>query len=370
VFAVSDRFEQSVTRSHDVAVLCEIVDETGQSVVDTLDVISGTVTADATQKTRRQCTVVFQDSTGNLVPDDVHDLLQPYSGYYIRLWRGIAWRDGTSEIVPLGTFAPYAPRITDTDNSLEISIAGYDRSKIISRSSWVLVFTIDSGTNMATAIRNLINDRMPGLNLNFEPTAWTVPLTTFGATVPNDPWDDASSLAEAHAMELFFDARDNLILQTIPDPTVNQVVYEFEEGENCVVTSLVRSSDASKQYTGVIIIGEGSAVTPLIRTELWRTDTDLRIPYTYNSSYIQTMDQANIAASAILRKLSSAQTSVDVRCVPDPRLELGDVVRIKRARSRLDDVFVITGMSVPLDAGSEMSITVAQRRSDVPLFIP
>lgn len=363
MFTSSTRFAQSVVHSHDVSVLCEVVDSANQYVVTTLDVIGGSVSADATRKTRRQCALTLQNPSGSLVPDDVHDLLQPYAGYFVRLYRGISWRDGTRELLPLGTFAPDAPKVTDVGDSLEISLTGYDRSKLISRTRWIDPYIITEGTNTGTAIRNLLTSRMPDLRYNFQPTNTTVPLTSLGIEADNDPWDDATKLAEADGMELFFDARDNVVLRTIPDPEIVPATYTFDDGEWCTVTQFERNNDGSQMYTGVVVRSEGSSAPEPIRVAVWRDDTTLRIPYFYSSVLIVTEAQALNTAQSMLRKVGRSEMSVDLRAVPDPRLEVGDAVRVRRSLSKLDDVFIVGGVDMPLDATSEMGVTLAQRRS-------
>jgi hypothetical protein len=358
----SARFENSVVNSHDVAVTCQVVDPASGFVAAKLDVISGNVSSDATRKTRRQCSLTLQDSSGELIPTDVHDMLQPFSGYFIQLARGISWRDGTQELFPLGTFAPYAPKITDTDDNLEIALDGYDRSKIISRLRWTQPYSIASGTNTATAIKNLLLNRMPGLRFDFQPTAATVPATTLGTSADNDPWDDATKIAEADGMELFFDARDVVVLRDIPDPDVNPIVRTFQDDENCTITALTHATDADRMYTGVVVYSEGSEVVAPIRVEVWRDDTPLRIPYFFPTQLIKTEAQAIATAQSLLRRVGRAEYSADLSVIPDARQEVGDVVRIKRDRSRLDDVFVVSSIAMPLDATSTASITTERRR--------
>lgn len=364
MFTTSSRFSHSIVHSHDVAVLCEVVDARNQYVVTTLDVIGGSVSADATRKTRRQCTLTLQDPRSEFVPDDANDLLQPYSGYYIKLYRGIAWRDGTRELIPLGTFAPYAPKITDSGDSLEISISGYDRSKIISRARWVTPYIIPDGTNTGTAVRALIADRMADVRYNFQPTNATVPLTSLGVEPDHDPWEEATKLAESDGLELFFDARDNAVLRTIPDVEKNQVVHTFDDGDQCTVTQFERTNDASQMYTGVIVKAEGSTVNAPIRVEVWRTDTDLRIPYFYTTPLVLTEAQALSTAQSLLRRVGQLEISVDVQAIPDPRFEVGDVVRVTRAKSKLDDVFIVSSIELPLDSSGDMGISLAQRRAE------
>lgn len=363
MFTSSERFADSIVRSHDVATKCEILDKTGNFVIATLDVVAGSASADSSRKVRRQCSITIEDPTGNLVPNEVDDLLQPYSGYYFRLSRGISWRDGTEELFPLGTFAPWNPKIDDTGDSLSIKLDGYDRSKVISRIRWTQPYPIASGTNTGTAIRALLESRMPGLRYNFQPTNATVPATTLGVETDNDPWDDATKLAESDGMELFFDARDIATLRKIPDPENDEIVGTFDDGVNSTVLNFHRETDASKMYTGVIVYSEGSEITAPIRVEVWRDDTDLRIPYFFPTSLIKTEAQAIETGKSILRRVGRAEFSADVALVPDPRMEVGDVRRIRRDRIKLNDVFVVSSITMPFDSTSEMSVTAEKRRT-------
>lgn len=362
MFVSSERFAESITRSHNVKTKCEIIDQSGLNVIGELDVIAGNVTADSSRKTRRQCSLSMQDPTGDLVPNAINDILQPYSGYRLRVWRGITWRDGREEVFPLGTFYPYNPRVNDLENSLQLNVDGYDRSKIISRLRWTDVFTIPAGTNTNTAIRSILDNRSPGLRYNIEPSAHTTTNLVFGTNTDNDPWADAEGVASADGKELYFDARDIVTVRSTPDPDLDPVVATFEDGVNSTMTAITRQSNGEVVYTGVVVIAEGSGVDNPIRVERFRTDTDIRIPYFFYSPTIRTVAQATAAADAVLQRVARAQYGVEVRCIPDPRLEIGDVVRIKRARSKIDDVFTITSMTMPLDAESEMSFNTSQRR--------
>jgi hypothetical protein len=360
----SARFARDVVSSHDVAIRCEVLDPIGQAVTTTFNLTSGNVSVDAGRKTRRQCSLTLQDPTGELVPDTATAMLQPYSGYMLRLYRGIRWRyDNTEELMPLGTFAPYNPQVTDTDESLEIKIDGFDRSKIISRLRWTEPYVIESGTNTGTAIRAILDDRMPGLRYNFVPTQATVPAMILGVSADQaDPWEDATKIATADGMELFFDENDVVVLRRIPDPDADPIVATFEEGAGCTVTALQRANDGEQMYTGVVVYTEGSEVVTPIRVAVWREDTTLRIPYFFHTSIINNEAQARLTAETLLRRVGRAEFSASLDVVADPRQQVGDVVRIKRQRVKLDHPFVVSSMSIPLDSNSTASITTEQRR--------
>lgn len=364
MLASSERFAQSIIRSHTVATKCEIL--YGGNVIGHLDIVGGSVSADMTRRTRRQCSLSLQDPTGSMVPVLAGDILQPFSGYYLRISRGIRWDDGTEELFPLGTFAPYNPKVKDTDDSLEITVEGYDRSQIISRLAWTQPFTIPDGTNTAVAVRLVLQDRMYGMKYNLATTTATVPVTTLGLggsdNRSSDPWMDASRLAESDGQELFIDANDTVVMRPIPNPDTNAVVHIFAEGEACTFESVTRATDADNMYTGVIVTSEGSAVVNPIRVDVWRDDTPLRIPFFYPTTLITNEAQAIQTAISILHREGRAEISADMSIVPDPRLEVGDVVQIIRERSKLNDVFVISQISMPLDAEGKAQVTTDRRR--------
>jgi hypothetical protein len=356
-----EQFDDAVVYGSDVTTRCEVVDATGQYVIKNLDVTSGSVSDDVTRKTRRQCTLTLQDPTGELVPNDAHALLQPYSEYYLRLYRGVKVRGETEEL-PLGTFAPYAPKITDSGDSLEISVTGYDKSKIISRLRWITPYTIPSGTNTALAIKNLLLSRMPSLKFNIQPTNSTVPLTVLGLEADNDPWADADKIASADGMEIFFDEHDVVVIRDIPDPDNDPIVASYDDGDRCTVTEFSRENDGEQMYTGVIVYSEGSEVAAPIRVEVWRPDTTLRIPYFFPTALITTIGQATTTAESLFRRVGKGEYSVEITAIPDPRRRAGDVIHIQRELSQLNDAFVAGVVTMPLDATSPMTISTTQRR--------
>lgn len=364
MYVSSSRFDTSVRLSHDVLAICDVMDESGSNAIMSLDIIAGNTSLDSTQKTRSQCNLTLQDPTGQLVPNEATDILQPYSGYTLRLQRGIAWRDGTSEAFPLGIFWPYNPRVNDTGDQLQIQIDGYDTSKIISRLRWTQPFALAAGTNTGQAIQQVIENRMPGLRYNIEPTDNTIPATTLGADPNNnDPWADVSSLASSDGLEVFFDAANVVTVRRIPDPDANPVVATYEDGVNATVTEFDRQNNGDVIYTGVIVTSEGSGVPTPITSEQWRSDTDLRIPYFYTTSFIKTQAQADATCAALMTQVTRAEYGVEVTALPDPRQQLGDIVRLRRDRSKIDDVFSIVQMTMPLDESTLMKFQTSQRRT-------
>jgi hypothetical protein len=190
-----------------------------------------------------------------------------------------------------------------------------------------------------------------------------VPAMILGVSADQaDPWDDATKIAAADGMELFFDENDVVVLRKIPDPDTDPIVSTFEEGPTCTITSLNRANDGEQMYTGVVVYSEGSEVVNPIRVEVWRTDTNLRIPYFFPTSLITTEEQAIATATTLLRRVGRSEFSVGMEVITDPRQQVGDVVRVKRGRTKLDHPFVVSSLTIPMDSESLASLQTEQRR--------
>lgn len=359
----SSLFARAITRSHNAVSTVDVCDGSGQNVLAKLSIVSGSVQTDATQNTRGSCHLTFQDPDGVLVPNVATDLLQPYSGYTLKLRRGIEFPDGTVEDFPLGVFWPYNPQVTDTGDGLQITCDGYDTSKIISRSRWTQPYGIAKDTNSGTAIKNLLDTRLSGLRYNITPSTTTVPATTFGAdTAQNDPWNDAQALAASDGMEVFFDANNVVVLRPIPNPDTAHVSNTYTDGASSTVIEFNRTNNGDVIYTGVVVTSEGSGVTTPIRSERWLANTNLKIPYFYATSLITTQAQADSVAAALMQQVTRGQYGVVVKAIPDPRMQVGDVIQVTRGKSKINDVFTIVQLTMPLDPETPMQITTSQRR--------
>ena len=363
MFVSSARFDTALRRSHTAVTEVDVRDPSGL-VISTLSVVGGNAQMDATQSTRSSCHLTLQDPTGALVPNAASDILQPYSGYTLQLRRGIQYGDGSTETFPLGVFWPYNPPVQDTGSGLQITIDGYDTSKIIARSRWTTPYNVAGGTNTADAIRALINSRMTGLLYNVTRTNSTVPATTFGAdTSQNDPWNDAQALAASDGMEVFFDANGVVVIRPVVNPDTAPVVAVYDDGPNCTVTEFDRTNNGDVIYTGVIVTSEGSGVPSPIRSERWLANTNIKIPFFYATSMITTQAQADAVADQLMQQVTRAEYGVVIKAIPDPRQQVGDVIRVRRAKSKIDDIFAITQLTMPLDPQTTMQITTSQRRT-------
>lgn len=86
----SDRFANTVRKSHTAVATVEVLDTHG-NVIAELVAHAGSVTADRTQAQMRSFEVEVADPTGELIPKDMTSLLSP--GTRLRLRRGARLED-------------------------------------------------------------------------------------------------------------------------------------------------------------------------------------------------------------------------------------------------------------------------------------
>lgn len=135
-----------------------------QELPNVLDT-AGAVDVDETRAVRRtlDLTIISKGYPYDaLIPNLATDLLHPASGNELRPYRGIDYRDGTLDWVPLGVFRCSQPKTTDKNGDIEIAIKGNDRSFQFARTKWQAPYVIAADTDLATAIYNGVQTVWPG----------------------------------------------------------------------------------------------------------------------------------------------------------------------------------------------------------------
>jgi hypothetical protein len=126
------------------------------------------------------------------------------------------------------------------------------------------------------------------------------------------------------------------------------------------------SLSAEGVYNGVVIRGEGDLQEQIL-AELWVTDGPLRattldgerspfhrVPYFYSSPFITTAAQANAYAPTLLERVSSPRAArLEVTCVTNPLLQVGDVVLVTDSRF----VWTVRLTRVPLERSGVMTVS-------------
>jgi hypothetical protein len=255
---------------------------------------------------------------------------------------------------------------------LSIEISGVDLSRSVSRNSWEDVYFVDSGTNYATAIHDIIEDRLPGTQYNFASTTHVTPKLIFGMSMDSDPWQDAQDLATAIGMELYFDALGVCTLRDVPDPGTGQSVWTFSDSANPTIASATRSLTDQTVYNYVVAYGESVDNAVPVSAVAFDDNPNSptyylgqygKVPTSFTSPEITTVEQAQAAADALLNLSIGAAENVEVSVVPNPALEPGDVITVTIGELKLTGTFMVNDIQTPLSAAEAQTLTVYRQSS-------
>ena len=229
--------------------------------------------------------------------------------------------------------------------------------------------SIAAGTNYATAIQTIIANAVSGLTFDFVATDYTTPALVFEAQA--DRWQTVLDMATSIGCELFFDGTGVCVLR--PEPTFSALpAWTLSEGEGGLLTSAVLAMDRAPAYNRVIATGENTSLTTVPRG-VW-TDTDPSSPTYYSggfghkprffaSAFISSDAQAASAAASIGTAQKGVARSLALAAVPNPALEPGDLVLIKREAIGVNEVHVLDAITYGLTADGPM--TAASRWGSV-----
>lgn len=332
-----------------------------------------------------------------IVPAASTDALTPF-GNEVRLWRGIATittttvqptysgltglysalpavyanyglmaspsyvRAQTTEEVPLGVFVITSVDVQETDRGTIVQVQGSDRSLRIQRSKWTEPYQV-AGVSVEAAVNAILVDRWSDVTTSLDVTNRTVTRATFGTETDSDPWADVKKLAEAAGFDLYFDGDGVAVLSEVPDYENATPDATYIENEEAVVLTVSRAISVDTTFNGVIATGEGAELTDTFRGEAWDEDETSptyrfgpfgQVPRFFSSPLITSAEQAQAAAQALLSRGRGAVESIAWTQVCDPSLDVGDVVALTNAATKVNTVLVLDRLTIPLEATRPM----------------
>lgn len=283
----------------------------------------------------------------------------------------VASDDSRDELVPLGLFLINDTVIVETSDTtsggVTVELSGVDLSRLVSRNAWDDVYIIKGGIDYADAIKLILDNRLPGLTYHFTATGVLTPRLLFGHQLGGDPWQDAQDLATAIGYELYFDAFGVCTLRQVPDPKVNNSVWEFTDQANPTVTAVTRTISDASTFNKVIVMGEsaGGTAPP---ASAFAVDDDPASPTYYLGPYgtvttvfisamVTSDTQAQAAADALLRLVRGATENAVIDAVPNPALEPGDIVTVTVAGVKLTGRFLVNTITTNLAPDQTQTLT-------------
>ncbi|MCM8548881.1 DUF5047 domain-containing protein [Streptomyces sp. STCH 565 A] len=362
MYPVSDRFLARLAESHEVVTRVQLFLTDG-AVID-VDHTGGSVTVDRGQAIRRTCTVTAADVS--LIPRTPADQLATY-GARLRLARGVAYGDGTQELVPLGVFRLDAVEgdltegpVTLQGKALEIAVMDDKFTEV-----WTATGTV------VGAVTALITRSLPDADVISLIADAPIGSRTFD--IEADPWAGAQEIAAAAGAEVYTNADGTFVIAELPDLLTTVPVWAVEAGEGGVYVTGSRGMTSDAVHNAVLARGENvyEGVPPV---SYLATDTDPgsptywdgpygRRPKFISSSTLTTVNACAQAANLELAQSRAPNATGDFTSLPNPALEPGDVLRVTHPDSSRE-LHQVASFSVPLDEGGDFPIATISAKED------
>jgi len=367
MYVRSPAFDTAVRNSHTVINRADVL-LNGVVVASGLPVTAGSVNVDSTAATRRRGQITVVDATGALIPLLSSSTLSPY-GRELRLWRGIQYPDGTTEMLPVGTLRIGSSEAADNSGQV-INVLAYDRARTIARARFETPYQIQAGTNYGTAIQTLLSTQMSGLTFNFVTVTNTTPLLVFDQQV--DPWASAQSMATSIGCDLFFDPLGVCVLRLTPNPATANIDWDYSGGSNSMLMPPVDwTMTDDPGYNGIVVDGEPPGLPPVHsvvydtnpQSPTYSLGTYGKVPYFLRSQFVTTQAQADAAAASLLIQERGGTEQAKFSAIPHPAHEGGDIVKVADAALGISDNFVIESFTMPLTAEGTATFTCKKRRT-------
>lgn len=359
------RWDQAILQSHTIACTASII-YAGATVVTGLAVASGQVTLDRTAAQLGRCDIQLAEPYR--IPTSTGGVLSPY-GYEIAIQRGIAYPDGTTELMPLGVFPIQKTAIDGV--SLISQLTTVDRTQRVSDARFVDDYFVAGSTSYATAIAALLTFVVPGLPVLAAPSiSFTTPSAGLVYAAGSDPWKAATDMASACGCELFFDGLGTPTLRAEPSFT-QAPVWSIVEGAAGSLVGAQLTLDRAQAYNAVVATGENSGGGQVFRAISVDSDPTSptyyyggfgQKPKFYASPLITSTAQAQSAADALLLSTRGVARSLNFTAVPNPALEPGDPVQVTRTSLNLNEIHLIDSVTIDLGTAAMTGASRARQQ--------
>jgi hypothetical protein len=363
------KFLKALRSSHTVTTRMELWSK-GNLIVPDLPVLAGKTDGDSAGTFRRKLTADLVDTSKGrvLTPSSANFVVGPY-GAELRPYRGIKYRDGTTEDEPLGVFRISANDVTDAGDGVAIQITSFDRSRAVARRRFITPYWVPMGTSYVQAIVDIIRSRLFGIEFIL-PAIDDVTPSLIIFQEKDDPWKAVQTLADAIGCEVFFDVIGRLVLRPLPSLNSGDT-FEYVEGETATLLDVSTHQDDDLGYNGVVFHGVPQD-TPIVTAVVWDDDPDSptyykgdygMVPYFASSPLMWMQEQVNNAALKRFQLVHGITEQVKFTAIPNPAHELNDVVELTRQSLKLDGHYILESISIPLTEDGDMSVVTRKRRS-------
>lgn len=359
----TDALYRAARRSpHRLYTRIEVYSGAGVLLESDLTFMSGTVSATLNSRVTRTCSFSVHE---DLYPVRATDLLAPY-GNFIRAYRGIQLGDDSTKYV----WQVFGGRIQETslESSGEVRVTCSDRAADVIDNGFEAPVSSSVGILATEQAKILIADGFPGAQFG--------DFDTFDQVMSNLTWDsdrgDAlDQIGRGLGAFWYCLATEEFVIRHIPWTVGGEPVVFYNDGDGGTVTGYQVTRSRSDVYNSVTATAErldGSA--PQYATA---RDNNSASPTLYGGNFgirtrqVRTQNPATQGAAQsladdYLRSSKALTESWEISIIPDPALELGDIVGLEVA-GRTEIVQVAQSFTLPLDTSGPQRVSL---RAQVP----
>ncbi|MFE7513823.1 DUF5047 domain-containing protein [Streptomyces sp. NPDC057540] len=355
MYPVSARFLATIMESHTPVTQVTLYRTDG--VVEQLAHTGGSVSVDRSSSTRRTCSVTLADTS--LIPRTDTDRLAVY-GARLQITRGVAYTDGTTELVPLGIF-----RVDEVSGDVDVgpaTIQGKSLEIVVSDDKFTTPYRATGGA--IAAVTALIRRSLPDAVVDGSAaTDATIGSRTWD--IEGDPWQAAVEIAASIGCEVYADADGAFVIAPLPDLLTTTPAWTIAAGEGGAYIEASRTGSSDGVFNGVLARGESTeAATAPVSALVVDSDPGSptywdgpygRRPLFYSSSTLVTTGACVQAATLQLRAARAPNSSADLTSLPNPALAPGDVLRVAYPDGT-KELHQAAAFGVPLDVGGAFTV--------------
>ena len=365
-----DPFLNALTYSHQSTARGEVY-QLGVKVAD-LPLIEGSVSAERQSTVRRTFTGSFDP---RLAPTSLTDTVTPY-GTEIKVWRGIRYPNSQVEEYPI-----FFGRIDNVRFSrFTCEVRASDRAANVTDARFEAPRQATKGMTVVNQIKALITEAVPGAEV-IDHTGATATITT-PATWDRERAVALDNLAASIGAEWFAGADGKFHIDRTPSLSTAPADWVLDAGASGVLVERTASLDRAQVYNAVVVNGEPPDGKPPVYAVARHMDATSplrwggpfgKVPRFFSTQFITTTQQASDTAVSMLADVISATQSLEVTCVPNPRLFGQDVVYIHGYSPAFDGMYYIQSFTMPLGPEDAMtmvcSLTLEEQPTQQPVLL-
>ena len=352
MWPTSTQWDEALKVSHSLTTYAEVW-RRGVYTGTRLALLDGTVRGDEGSKVRR--TLSASTDRVDLAPADADDFLTPVDTD-LKVYSGFAYTDGSTEVVPVGVFRLESPGRASRFDAL--SLSGADYASVLQRARFLKPYNVAKNLHVVDVIETLAHEVLPWVDV-LDLTGSNTKTTAL--VFDRERWDAMENLATSIGAEVAFNPEGNLVIRDVPT-VADPVVFDIDTD---VRTSILLDASVGLDLTGVynaVVASSSDTDVPPVTYTLkqasgplrWRTGFEY--PRFYSSPLLKTKTQCYTAAKGILARSLAYTQTLDPTIVPNPALDIGDVITVGLPGEE-HVTRVVTTFDLPLGPGA-MNVAV------------